>query len=35
MIAPAAPGTYQSNWRLQRPNGDFFGDQAYVRIIVP
>jgi hypothetical protein len=35
MIAPAAPGTYRSNWRLQRPNGDFFGDQAYVRIIVP
>lgn len=35
MVAPAAPGTYKSNWRLQRPNGDFFGDQAYVRIIVP
>jgi len=35
MEAPAAPGTYTSYWRLQRPNGDFFGDQAYVRIIVP
>jgi hypothetical protein len=35
MVAPASPGTYRSDWRLQRPNGDFFGDQAYVRIIVP
>jgi hypothetical protein len=35
MVAPAAPGTYKSYWRLQRPNGEFFGDQAYVRIIVP
>jgi hypothetical protein len=35
MVAPAAPGTYSSYWRLQTPGGDFFGDQAYVRIIVP
>ena len=35
MVAPAAPGTYRSDWRLQRPDGEFFGDQAYVRIIVP
>jgi hypothetical protein len=35
MVAPGAPGTYKSYWRLQRPSGDFFGDQAYVRIIVP
>jgi hypothetical protein len=35
MVAPDAPGTYTSFWRLQRPNGEFFGDQAYVRIIVP
>ena len=35
MEAPPAPGTYTSYWRLQRPNGEFFGDQAYVRIIVP
>ena len=35
MVAPAAPGTYRSYWRLQRPNGELFGDQAYVRIIVP
>lgn len=35
MIAPAAPGTYKSYWRLRRPSGEFFGDQAYVRIIVP
>jgi hypothetical protein len=35
MVAPSAPGTYSSFWRLQRPNGELFGDQAYVRIIVP
>jgi hypothetical protein len=35
MVAPAAPGTYRSYWRLQRPDQEFFGDQAYVRIIVP
>lgn len=35
MVAPAAPGTYKSYWRLQDHNGEFFGDQAYVRIIVP
>jgi hypothetical protein len=35
MVAPAAPGTYKSYWRLQTAEGEFFGDQAYVRIIVP
>ncbi|MBN1936972.1 MAG: hypothetical protein JW934_20090 [Anaerolineae bacterium] len=35
MVAPDAPGSYTGYWRLRRPNGDFFGDQAYVRIIVP
>jgi hypothetical protein len=35
MVAPTSPGTYSSFWRLQRPNGELFGDQAYVRIIVP
>jgi len=35
MVAPLSPGTYRSYWRLQRPDGEYFGDQAYVRIIVP
>jgi hypothetical protein len=35
MVAPSFPGTHTSYWRLQRPNGEFFGDQAYVRIVVP
>jgi hypothetical protein len=35
MVAPNAPGTYTSFWRLRRSDGEFFGDQAYVRIIVP
>ena len=35
MVAPTSPGTYSSFWRLQRSNGELFGDQAYVRIVVP
>lgn len=35
MVAPAAPGSYKSYWRLQGPDGEYFGDQAYVRITVP
>jgi hypothetical protein len=35
MEAPPSPGTYKSYWRMQGPDGEFFGDQAYVRIIVP
>lgn len=35
MVAPASPGTYKSYWRMQSPSGEFFGDQAYVRIVVP
>jgi hypothetical protein len=35
MVAPPSPGTYASYWRLQLPDGEYFGDQAYVRIIVP
>ncbi len=40
MIAPAAPGTYQSNWKLQNPEGLLFGlgptgaAEIWVRIIV-
>ena len=35
MVVPLSPGTYKSYWRLQGADGEFFGDQAYVRIIVP
>jgi hypothetical protein len=35
MVAPAAPGTYKSYWRLQGPDDEYFGDQAYVRVTVP
>ena len=34
-VAPDAPGTYRSNWRLQAPDGTCFGSQVYVQIIVP
>lgn len=35
MVAPDAQGTYKGFWRLQAPDGTFFGDQAYVQIVVP
>jgi len=35
MVAPDAQGTYKGYWRLQRADGTFFGDQAYVQIVVP
>ena len=34
-VAPAAPGTYRSNWRMQSPDGTQFGSTLYVQIIVP
>lgn len=34
MRAPGAPGTYQGNWQLQTADGQWFGEQAFVRIIV-
>lgn len=35
MTAPATPGTYRSNWRMQSDTGLMFGSSVYVRIIVP
>lgn len=34
-VAPTAPGTYRSNWRMQNPDGTQFGSTLYVQIIVP
>ncbi len=34
-VAPATPGTYRSNWRMQSPDGTPFGSTLYVQIIVP
>ena len=34
-VAPSAPGTYRSTWRLQDPDGTRFGAHVYVQIIVP
>jgi Ig-like domain from next to BRCA1 gene/Putative peptidoglycan binding domain len=34
-VAPATPGTYRSNWRMQNPDGTQFGSTIYVQIIVP
>ena len=35
MTAPATPGTYRSNWRMQSDTGLMFGSSVYVRIVVP
>lgn len=35
LTAPAAPGTYRGNWRMQSDTGLAFGSQVYVQIIVP
>lgn len=35
MRAPEAPGVYKSTWQMRGPDGAFFGDQAYVQIVVP
>ncbi len=35
LTAPAAPGTYRSDWRLQSPDSTAFGTQVYVQIVVP
>jgi hypothetical protein len=34
MVAPAAPGSYESYWQLQTPTGTRFGPEVYVRIKV-
>lgn len=34
MTAPAAPGTYRSNWQLQDPSGKAYGGIFYVQIVV-
>lgn len=35
MIAPGVPATYTGYWQMRLPSGELFGDQAYVRIVVP
>jgi hypothetical protein len=35
LTAPAAPGTYKGNWRMQSDEGAVFGSTFYVQIVVP
>ncbi len=35
MIAPQQPGAYFSDWRFREPQGNFFGDTVFARIVVP
>jgi len=35
MTAPGVPATYTGYWQMRLPGGELFGDQAYVRIVVP
>lgn len=34
MVAPDKPGSYRSAWRLQAPDGTYFGDELYALIAV-
>jgi peptidoglycan hydrolase-like protein with peptidoglycan-binding domain len=34
-VSPDSPGTYRSNWQVQRPDGTKFGQKFYVQIVVP
>ncbi|MDP8285027.1 MAG: NBR1-Ig-like domain-containing protein [Candidatus Electryonea clarkiae] len=34
MTAPSVPGNYQGNWRMTDADGEYFGDEIYVLIIV-
>lgn len=34
MIAPSAPGTYQSRWRMRNERGELFGTPIRVKIVV-
>ena len=35
MVAPTAPGTYKSNWRVRSDGGQVFGSTIYALIVVP
>jgi hypothetical protein len=35
MVAPATPGTYKGNWRMQAGDGTVFGSAVWVSIVVP
>jgi hypothetical protein len=35
MVAPATPGTYKGNWRMQSDDGTVFGSTVWVSIVVP
>jgi hypothetical protein len=35
MTAPAAPGTYKSNWRMRSDEGQAFGSTVWALIVVP
>ena len=34
MVAPDKPGNYRTTWRLQAPDGTYFGDELYAAIAV-
>jgi len=35
LVAPSAPGTYQSYWRMRNASGEFFGPTIWILIVVP
>lgn len=35
LTAPMAPGTYRGDWRMKDDQGSFFGEEVFLRIVVP
>lgn len=35
MVAPTSPGTYTSNWRIRSEDGELFGPELQLSIIIP
>lgn len=35
LVAPSSPGDYISRWQAQNPDGEPFGDEVYLLVVIP
>lgn len=35
LVAPSSPGDYISRWQAQNPDGEAFGDEVYMLVVIP
>ena len=35
LVAPSSPGDYISRWQAQNPDGERFGDEVYLLVVIP